>query len=494
MSFLSLAFFIFLPVVIVLYFLLPKKIKPFLLLVASYIFYACAKPYLIFIIVGVTLISYFASYLIDKINKQKTKKFILITSIVLILSVLIFFKYFNFLCQSAIDFLNLFSLNLDNISLNIILPVGISFYTFQALSYVVDVYQGQYKSEKNFMYFALYISFFPQLVAGPIERADELIPQLKESHKFNTDNLIDGLKMLLVGYFCKCCVADIIGSYVDNIYASLPTATSLSVFIASLLFIIQLYCDFFGYSEIARGIAKIMGINLSKNFDHPLFAKNFTEFWSRWHMTLQRWFNDYIYLPLSFKAFNSKHPTFRHIVNLFIVFALCGIWHGANWTFLIWGLFTAFVLSIESLMKEPMNKFVKKHANINNSWWFILLGRLKLALVLLISAILFRSQSIGEVGIAFTRLFTAFDVNYFTDTYSQLGLSLLLIIEGVLLLVGLYIVGRWNDYKIENNTNLIDIKYTANYVMYGLVALLIILCLLNSYFSRTGATFIYFQF
>ena len=490
MSFVSIIFFIFLPVVLLLYFILPKKLTPILLLVASYYFYMSSEPYLIFIIVGVTLVSYFASFAISKMKNQKGKKAVLISSIIIILAVLIFFKYFNFLLKSATDFLNLFSMHIESKALDIILPIGISFYTFQTLSYVIDVYQEQYPAEKNIVYYALYVSFFPQLIAGPIERADALIPQLKEEHKFNKDNFFTGLKMMLVGYFCKCVVADTIGLYVDSVFNSLSTATSLSVFAASLLFMIQLFCDFFGYSEIARGIAKIMGINLSKNFDHPFSSSSFTEFWSRWHMTLSRWFNDYIYLPLSYKSMGSKHPVFRHILNTFIVFALSGLWHGANWTYVLWGLFSALIISIESLTKNVKNKFYSKHPDLRKSFRIRVLQFVKLMLILSISSILFRSQSIGEIGLAFSRLFTGFTSNYFVDTYNALGLSLLTTIEVILVIVGFIVISWWGEYQDNDNS----IKGITNVVSYGFVALLVIICLLNIFHSKNMEAFIYFQF
>ena len=491
MSFVSIIFFIFLPVVLLLYFLLPKKLAPVFLLFASYYFYMSSEPYLIFIILGVTLVSYFASIGMEKVNNQKGRKAILISSIIVILGVLIFFKYFNFLIQSAVNFLNLFSLNIESKTLDIILPIGISFYTFQTISYVVDVYQEQYKAERNIIYYALYVSFFPQLIAGPIERANELIPQLKEGHKFNKDNFFEGLKLILFGYFMKCCIADTVGVCVDKVYASLGDSTSLSIFTASMLFIIQLFCDFFGYSEIARGIAKMMGINLSKNFDHPFSSKSFTEFWSRWHITLYRWFSDYIYLPLSYKSMDSKHPVLRHIINTFIVFTLSGLWHGANWTFVLWGLFSALVISLESLTKNKKNEWYKKHPNMKDSLLMNILQKGKLVLVLLVSSILFRSQNMNDVGLAFSRLVTGFTSNYFVDTYNGLGLTLLTSIEIVLGIALLCIISWWSEYKEDETKNN---KVMMNIVSYGFVALLVIVCLFNIFYSTSSEAFIYFQF
>lgn len=494
MSFTSLSFFIFLPVVVLLYFVLPKKIKPIFLLIASYYFYMSANPPLIFIIIGVTLVSYGAGRLLEKYKNNSTRKLILISSIIIILAVLIFFKYFNFLISTVTDFLNLFAMDINFISLDIILPIGISFYTFQTLSYVIDIYQNQYPTEKNIIYYSLYVSFFPQLIAGPIERSDSLIPQLKESHKFSKENFIEGLKILLAGYFMKCCVADTIGLYIDNVFANLNDATSLSMTISSLLFCVQLYCDFNGYSEIARGIAKIMGIDLSKNFNHPFKARTYTEFWSRWHITLSRWFNDYIYLPLSMKSINSKHPLARHIINTFIVFILCGIWHGANLTYVFWGLYAGLIISIESILKDPINKFYLAHPKLKKSPIIFILQKIKFFIILIIPGIMFRSQSVNDMWFALGKLFTGFNVDFFKTTLSNLNFEWFDIIKVILIILGLYFLTNWSELKINNNALTVNNIKTANIILYGVVLLLILICLLNGFYSTSNPNFIYFQF
>ena len=494
MAFNSLHFLIFLPIVIILYFVLPKKAKPVFLLAASYYFYMCAKPYLIFIIVGVTLVSYFASLGIKKIQNIKIKKLILLSSIILILGTLIFFKYFNFLIQSAIDFMNLFSLNIKSVSLDIILPIGISFYTFQTISYVVDVYQEQYDPEKNIVYYALYVSFFPQLIAGPIEKANELIPQLKETHKFNREDFIAGLQLLVVGFFRKCVIADFCGVFVDSVFGDLAGANSLALIAAGSLFLVQLYCDFCGYSEIAAGAARIMGIKLSKNFDRPFASKNFTEFWSRWHMTLSRWINDYIYLPLSFKSMNSKHPTLRHVINTFVVFILCGLWHGANWTFVLWGAYIGIILAIESLIKEPLRKLEKKYKAVP------IIRRVLLFVIILLPAYLFRSQTIAEVGTAYSRLFTqfGFGTEYFKATLSALNMKIIDIIELALIFVIMFKL-----YDLAYDLPQIEInkegegKVDKVYAKGAIFATMVILIALGWFMllsNDASSAFVYFQF
>ena len=494
MAFNSLHFLIFLPVVIILYFVLPKKAKPVFLLIASYYFYMCAKPYLIFIIVGVTLLSYFASLGIKKVDNLKIKKLILISSIILILGTLIFFKYFNFLIQSAIDFMNLFSLNIKSISLDIILPIGISFYTFQTISYIIDVYQEQYDPEKNIVYYALYVSFFPQLIAGPIEKANDLIPQLKEHHKFNREDFIAGMQLLAVGFFRKCVIADFCGIFVDSVFADLATANSLAIFVAGSLFLIQLYCDFCGYSEIAAGAARIMGIKLSKNFDRPFSSKNFTEFWSRWHITLSRWLNDYVYLPLSFKSMSSKHPTLRHIINTFVVFVLCGLWHGANWTFVLWGAYIGIVLAIESLIREPLKKLEKKCKAVP------IIRRVLLFFIIIFASYLFRCQTIMEVGTAYSRLFTqfGFGIEYFQASLSMLNMKIIDIIELALIFV---IMFKLYDFAYDLPSIEIQQEGEGNLRKVcgkSLGFTLLILCVALGWFmlisSDAASSFVYFQF
>ena len=290
MSFNSLEFLVFLPVVVLLYWLLPHKARWILLLVASYIFYMSWNVWLIGLILITTVTAYVAGIGIDRSENKKTKKIWLVVTLVVCLGLLVFFKYINFILESVVGVIRLFDVKQDELVLNIILPVGISFYTFQTLSYVIDVYRGDFKAERHFGYFALYVSYFPQLVAGPIERPQNLLPQLKERHNIDENDMLTGAKWLLSGFFRKCVVADFCGIFVDKVYADLGGANALAVFIASALFLIQIYNDFAGYSEIALGSARLMGVKLSKNFDRPLTSTSYTEFFRRWHLTLNQRF------------------------------------------------------------------------------------------------------------------------------------------------------------------------------------------------------------
>lgn len=437
MSFNSWQFLVFLPIVIIGYYLLPHKIRWIWLLIASYYFYMSWNPWLVFLIAGTTLVSYLAAILIEKTPKKGLKKFYLILTLVICLGCLVFFKYFNFLSQSVIDFLNFFKLNLPSFALDLILPVGISFYTFQTLSYTIDVYRGTLPAEKHLGYYALFVSYFPQLVAGPIERPETLIPQLKEKHTLDSQNLLIGSRILLSGFFRKVVLADFCGVFVNNIYNNLATSHSLSVYLATALFLLEIYFDFSGYSEIALGAARMMGVKLSVNFDKPFSSQSYSEFFRRWHITLNTWFRDYLYIPLG----GNRKGVARKVLNLWIVFLLCGLWHGANWTYVLWGAYAAFFISLETLLRKPFLRFCANHKiDLSNS--FVRLFRSTLMFLLYVfGGILFRSKDMTMVSLAYTRLFTAFSAHPLQVAYQELGFNTLTLIElglGLLALVLLY--------------------------------------------------------
>ena len=248
-------------------------------------------------------------------------------------AILFVFKYFNFINESVFSLLELAGIRWTVPNLDVLLPVGISFYTFQAVGYSIDVYRGTIKAERNFMTYALFVSFFPQLVAGPIERAKNLLPQFHEEHRFRYDDAVEGLKQMLWGFFMKLCVADVLSEYVDAVFNNVAQHNGTSMIIATIFFTFQIYCDFGGYSNIAIGAARVMGFRLMENFHRPYFSLNIKEFWKRWHISLSSWFMDYVYIPLG--GNRVKYP--RHLLNLMITFLVSGLWHGANWTFVIWG-------------------------------------------------------------------------------------------------------------------------------------------------------------
>ncbi len=352
MNFNSLEFLLFLPIVVSLYWILPSRFRWCLLLFASYYFYMRWNAKLIVLILGVTGITYLAGLLVEKTDNKGIKRMITAAAVVLCLAVLFYFKYFNFLADSINAVTKAFNSGKSIIVPAIVLPVGISFYTFQALSYVIDVYRRQTAAERHFGYYALFVSFFPQLVAGPIERVENLLPQLKSRHELSKNDIKAGLLLLLSGFFRKVAVADVAGVFVTKVFSdSEVSQKGAAVLLAALLFSVQIYCDFAGYSEIASGSARLMGIRLMRNFNQPYAATGIRDFWKRWHISLTGWFKDYIYIPMG----GSRHGRMRQLFAILTVFLVSGLWHGASWTFVIWGLFHAVCYIVE----KPLDSLIQ---------------------------------------------------------------------------------------------------------------------------------------
>lgn len=354
MLFNSFEFAIFFPVVTLLYFILPHKYRWLHLLLASCVFYLAFIPVYIFILFFLITIDYWAGVSIER-SYGIRRRFFLIVSIVSACSALFVFKYFNFFNTNFAHLANLLHWNYSIAALKIILPVGLSFHTFQSLSYVIEVYRGKQKAEHNFGIFALYVMFYPQLVAGPIERPQNLLHQFYEVHKFDYDRVMDGLKLMAWGLFKKVVIADRLSILVNQVYASPSEYGSLQLLIATYFFAFQIYCDFSGYSDIAIGSAQVMGFRLMDNFNRPYFSKYISEFWNRWHISLSSWFRDYLYIPLG----GSRVSEMRWILNIIIVFLISGLWHGAKWTFVVWGMLNGFYMIAAHLTKNIRNGIVK---------------------------------------------------------------------------------------------------------------------------------------
>ena len=333
MLFNSNAFYLFLPIVFVIYWLTPPRYRWGVLLVSSYYFYMSANAAYIFLILLTTAVSFATAQLLEKTENQKKRKLCLLTALVVCLGLLFFFKYFNFLSKSLAAFLKSISIPLSPVTLNLVLPVGISFYTFQTLGYVADVYLGRTKACRHFGKYAAFVSFFPLLLAGPIERAEHLMPQMEREHHFDCEKAIRGSKLIAWGYFKKIAIADVLSSSVSVVYDQVTNFTGLALGVATLFYAFQVYCDFSGYSDIARGVACLFDIDLVENFKSPYFAASIKEFWGRWHISLSTWFRDYVYIPLGGSR-KGKWKTYR---NLVITFLVSGLWHGANWTYVVWG-------------------------------------------------------------------------------------------------------------------------------------------------------------
>ncbi len=350
MTFVSAQFLVFYLVVVGVYFFLPYRARLLFLFAASFYFYAYWNASYIFLLLGTALVDYFAAILLEDTPLESTRrrKSILAMSMLVNLTVLFTFKYFNFFSASITTTLNGLGIPVDPFAIQVILPVGISFYTFQSMAYTIDVYRQHLQAERNIVRFLTFIAFFPQLVAGPIERATNLLPQFKVQHPFDAARTVEGLRYILWGAFKKMVIADRLAIYVNAVYNDVGAHTGSPLIMATVFFAIQIYCDFSGYTDIAIGTAKILGFNLMENFRQPYLAKSLTEFWARWHISLSTWFRDYLYIPLG----GNRKGFRRNLINLFIVFLVSGLWHGANWTFVIWGAFHGVGVVIETIAKR----------------------------------------------------------------------------------------------------------------------------------------------
>ena len=386
MSFTSIDFAIFLPVVFFLYWALPAAYRWILLLGASYYFYMSWNAKCLVLIVGISFVSWICALLMEKTEEHRKRTFCLAAALVFSLGLLFIFKYLNFFLGTLDAVSAMLRLPFHPATYKILLPVGISFYTFQSLSYVIDVYRGDVKAERHFGKYAAFVAFFPQLVAGPIERTDALLPQIKKKHTFSYETAAYGMKRMAWGYFKKLVIADTMAFYVDQVYNQLPLFKGFALVLATFFFAIQIYCDFSGYSDIAAGAASILGIRLMTNFRSPYFATSIHDFWSRWHISLSTWFRDYVYIPLG----GNRHGELRRDINLLLTFLVSGLWHGANWTFVLWGL----LHGIMQVAENHLFKRGRKHP------------RLLVFAVVCFAWIFFRADTFADAGYVITHLFT----------------------------------------------------------------------------------------
>jgi D-alanyl-lipoteichoic acid acyltransferase DltB (MBOAT superfamily) len=354
MLFNSLEFLLFFPTVTALYFLLPHRFRWILLLVASCIFYLAFIPIYILILAFTIVIDYFAGILIENAAGKRRRAFLLM-SLAANIGVLAVFKYYNFFSRNLTELAHGLHIDYALPLLSIALPIGLSFHTFQAMSYTIEVYRGRQKAERHFGIYALYVMFYPQLVAGPIERPQNLIHQFYEYHEFEYDRVSNGLKLMLWGMFKKVVIADRLAVYVDAVYQTPQSWTGPPLIIATVFFAFQIYCDFSGYSDIAIGAAQVMGFKLMTNFNRPYHARSISEFWKRWHISLSTWFKDYLYIPLG----GNRTSNQRWYFNLFITFLISGIWHGANWTFVAWGAINGLYLLCSIWTHDLRARFVR---------------------------------------------------------------------------------------------------------------------------------------
>jgi alginate O-acetyltransferase complex protein AlgI len=383
MLFNTFEFLIFFFSVLIVFFSVPQKRRWFILLLASYFFYGYWKPSYLILIAGSTIADYLLSNAIGKSKNDRKRKKLLSTSLILNLSLLFAFKYFDFLADSFNEILTTSDNSYKIKLLNLALPVGISFYTFQTMSYTIDVYNRKIKPEKHFGIFALFVSFFPQLVAGPIERASNLLPQFKRDTFIDYNRFASGAQLILWGLLKKALIADRVGLIANEIFNNHEDYQGFTLIIGVICFAFQIYCDFSGYSDIAIGTARVFGYDLMKNFKSPYFASSLTDFWRRWHISLSTWFKDYVYIPIG----GNKVLKWRWYFNLWITFLISGIWHGANWTFVLWGAIHGFGLVIENIL------------SYKRSDKFLLFKKLWIFSLICLAWIFFRANTISDAFI-----------------------------------------------------------------------------------------------
>jgi len=483
MSFNSLHFLVFFPIVVGLYFSLPHRFRWLLLLISSYYFYMSWKAEFIFLIIFTTLIDYVAGIQMEKAQTPKRKKTFLVLSLIMNLGLLFTFKYFNFVSASVRELLQLFSIPLNPLTLKVLLPVGISFYTFQSLSYTIDVYRGKISAQKHLGIFALYVSYFPQLVAGPIERAKNLLPQFLEKHYFDYKRVTDGLKLMLWGFFKKIVIADRLAAIVDTVYNNPTDYTGIPLILATVFFAFQIYCDFSGYSDIAIGAAQVMGFKLMNNFQRPYFSRSISEFWRRWHISLSTWFKDYLYIPLG----GNRVTVPRWYLNIFIVFVISGFWHGANFTFVVWGALHGLYLILETATKPVKDKIYQitrlakfpsliKYLEI--AWTFILVN---------VGWVFFRADSLTDAFYILTHWFTGVSLNFAPAKIIAGGWLGFAFVWGIIGLMELIHVWQERGHSVRQflSRRSVAIRWASYLIM-------IFSILLLGVFERVE--FIYFQF
>ncbi|RKD21938.1 D-alanyl-lipoteichoic acid acyltransferase DltB, MBOAT superfamily [Caminicella sporogenes DSM 14501] len=491
MLFNSLKFLIFFPSVVVIYFIVPYRFRWLLLLGASYYFYMSWKPEYIVLIIISTLIDYFLSLKMGKITEKRKRKKYLILSIISNLGILFVFKYFNFFNNSLRMVFQQFNLYYGIPNFKLLLPVGISFYTFQTLSYTIDVYKGNREPEKHFGIFALYVSFFPQLVAGPIERSERLLPQFYENHKFNYERVMNGLTMMGWGFLKKIVIADRLAIIVNKIYNNPTEYNGFSLIVATVFFAFQIFCDFSGYSDIAIGSAKVMGIELIENFKRPYFSKSISEFWRRWHISLSTWFRDYLYIPLG----GNRVSVPRYYFNIFFTFLVSGLWHGANWTFIVWGALHGFYLIMGKMTFKIRRRIVKilkleKVPFIHKSIQIIITFGL-----VCFAWIFFRANSIEEAFYIVQNIFVDvffLNLNETKQNLIHIGVDkfdFLLSILLILILEGIHVITRKQSTVVSNlEKRPIWIRWLIYY------AIIFAIIVLGVYEVEEKSQFIYFQF
>jgi alginate O-acetyltransferase complex protein AlgI len=474
MLFNSFEFLLFFPIITVLYFLLPYKFRWVLLLAASCFFYMFFIPKYILILFFTIIIDYYAGIQLERIENKKKRKWFLIASLIANIGILVIFKYYNFINGNITAVLDAFHSENPIPVLNIILPIGLSFHTFQAMSYTIEVYRGNQKAEKHFGVYALYVMYYPQLVAGPIERPQNVLWQFKIDHKPDYERIRSGLMQMIWGLFKKVVIADRLTLFVDAVYKDPTSYSGMPLIWSTIFFSFQIYCDFSGYSDMALGASKVLGIDLMQNFRMPYLSKSIKSFWGRWHISLSTWFRDYLYIPLG----GNRVSKARWYFNLFFVFMVSGFWHGANWTFVAWGALHGVYL-IFGILLEPIEKKYFNQSNIVSN----VLKRLFVFVLVAVAWVFFRANSISDALYIISH-FHKIDTNYLFGVASASTVNNML---SIALIIGLIISDYYFEWA-ENNTKILQ----NNFLRYALAIILLVLIYTIGVFE--SASFIYFQF
>lgn len=489
MFFNSIDFAVFFLIVFTLYWVISKNrnYRNILILCASYFFYGWWDWRFLLLIVGSSCVDFVIGQLLYKTTDQSKRKKLLWVSLAVNLGLLFYFKYTNFFIESFVSSFNLFGNDLEASTLSIILPVGISFYTFQTLSYTIDIYRKQLEPTKDVVAFFAFVSFFPQLVAGPIERASRLLPQFSKSHTFNYDRVKSGLLLVAFGLFKKIIIADRAAVIVNQVFDTPGDYEGVQVIMASFLFAFQIYCDFSGYSDIAIGVARTLGFDLTKNFDTPYFSRSITAFWRRWHISLSTWFRDYVYIPLG----GSRNGNYRTYANLFIVFLVSGLWHGAAINFVIWGAIHGIIIVFEKVTyksKQPVYKHLRLDRNIFLNKFFF--GMITFIIVCF-AWIFFRAATFIDATTLIGSIFTNNYSLLFSGGLYELGLergNVIILFGAIASLIGFEIFSK----RFAVVTLLAKQSYIFRWSIYLIIACMLLT--LGYYGNEDTSQFIYFQF
>ena len=476
MIFNSLVFLKFIAVFSVLYFILKGRPRLWLMFIASYFFYGWWDWRFLSLIVISTIVDFLVAQKMHTSDDQKERKRLLWVSMLVNLGFLAFFKYYNFFASSFEEMANGMGLHPRDFTLNIILPMGISFYTFQTMSYTIDVYRKDLEPEKDWLKFATFVSFFPQLVAGPIVRASDFLPQFQKSHDFDWNRLITGVGRVIWGFFKKVAIADSIAVIVDQVWANPEMHSSSYVLIGLILYSFQIYLDFSGYSDIAIGLARIFGFDFPENFKTPYFSKGFSEFWKRWHISLSSWLRDYLYIPLGGNR-GGQFGTYR---NLMITMLLGGLWHGASWNFVVWGFLHGLYLILERFVGQPIGRLMKGKLHVPK-WAWAGVSILTVYILTNVAWVFFRSSDFHTAMVIFQRI-GSFDNFTFSSVPNKF-----LIIKGFFLIAILLFIEITN-FKVHYNS------LALRYPVFGAVGYSVLLLLIALFGTFGASAFIYFQF